>query len=233
MKSCGVKTLFIAAAVLLFLGLSHNRCRAAKGGDPQPVPLPAPARAGKMPLETALRERRSMRAYGSGALTIAEVSHLLWAAQGVNRPGGFRTAPSAGALYPLELYLAAGEVEGLPQGLYRYLPREHALLPVGSGDRRSELCAAALGQECLNEGAAVIVLSAVYGRTTRKYGKRGVRYVHIEVGGAAQNIYLQAASLGLGTVFIGAFDDDRVSSVLDLPDDEVPLGLMPLGRAVR
>jgi SagB-type dehydrogenase family enzyme len=233
MKSCGVKTLFIAAAVLLMLGLSHNRCRAAKSGEPQPVPLHSPARAGKMPLETALRERRSMRAYESGELTITEVSHLLWAAQGVNRPGGFRTAPSAGALYPLELYLAAGEVEGLPQGLYRYLPREHALLPVGSGDRRSELCAAALGQECLNEGAAVIVLSAVYGRTTRKYGERGVRYVHIEVGGAAQNIYLQAASLGLGTVFIGAFDDDRVRSVLNLPDDEVPLGLMPLGRAVR
>jgi len=228
-----VKTLFIAAAVLLILGLSHDRCRAAEGGEPKPVPLPAPARAGKMPLETALRERRSVRAYGSGPLTIAEVSHLLWAAQGVNRSGGFRTAPSAGALYPLELYLAAGEVEGLPAGLYRYLPREHVLLPVGSGDRRSELCSAALGQECLNEGAAVIVLSAVYRRTVRKYGERGVRYVHIEVGGAAQNIYLQAASLGLGTVFIGAFDDERVSSILDLPDDEAPLGLMPLGRAGR
>lgn len=192
--------------------------------------LPPPAVQGDMSVEAALRARRSVRTFEAGGLTATSLSRLLWAAQGITRDSGYRTAPSAGALYPLELYVLAGEVKGIPAGVYRYRPRGHSLLPIGKGDRRSALSGAALGQRCVESGAAVLVLAAAFERTTVKYGKRGVQYVHMEVGSAAQNVYLQAASLGLGTVFVGAFDDEGVKDVVGLPPSERPLGLMPVGR---
>lgn len=151
------------------------------------------------------------------------------AAQGVTHGDNARTAPSAGALYPLELYLVAGEVRALAPGIYRYVPGKHQLEPVATGDLRRQLCAAALAQECVAAGAAVFVFTAVERRTTRKYGPRGVRYVHIEVGHAAQNLALQATALGLGTVTVGAFDDAAVACLLQLPAGEAPLYLMPVG----
>ena len=175
-------------------------------------------------------ERRSVRNYTGEPLTLAEVSQLLWAAQGITSPSGGRTAPSAGALYPLEIYLLAGEVTDLPAGIYHYLPVEHALNPVVGGDQRQVLYEAALSQSAVKDAAAVIVITAVYERTTVKYGERGFQYVYIEVGSAAQNIYLQAFSLDLGTVFIGAFHDDQVKLILQLSGDETPLGIMPVGR---
>lgn len=192
------------------------------------VALPAPRFTDGVSIEQALAERRSVREYKHGALALAQVSQLLWAAQGETQLDA-RTAPSAGALYPLELYLVAGEVRDLAPGVYRYVPSGHQLEPVVAGDLRSDLCAAALEQECASEGAAVFVFTAVERHTTRKYGPRGVRYVHIEVGHAAQNLALQATALGLGTVTVGAFDDTAVARLLHLPEGEAPLYLMPVG----
>ncbi len=192
--------------------------------------LPEPQSSGSMSVEEALLERRSIRNYKDEALTLAEVYQLLWAAQGITNLRGHRTAPSAGALYPLEVYVVAGNVDGLPAGVYKYRPHEHELEKVAVGDVRADLCAAAINQECVEDGAAVLVFAAVYERTTQKYGERGVRYVHMEVGHAAQNVYLQAVSLGLGTVVVGAFDDDEVERLLHMQDDERALYIMPVGR---
>ena len=153
------------------------------------VTLPAPRRDGGVALERVLAERRSVREYTRGALTLAQVAQLLWAAQGETQIDA-RTAPSAGALYPLELYLVAGEVQDLTPAVYRYLPAGHQLEPLETGDRRRELCAAALRQECVADGAAAFVFTGVERRITHRYGSRGVRYLHIEVGHAAQNLAL-------------------------------------------
>ena len=193
------------------------------------ISLPAPRQDSGFSLERALHERRSVREFSKAALTQEEVSQLLWAAQGITSREGLRTAPSAGALYPLELYLAAGNVQNLDPGIYKYVPAGHKLKKIMAGDQRREL-AAALSQDCVANAAAVLVFTAVERRTTRKYGSRGVRYMHIEVGHAAQNVFLQATALGLGAVVVGAFDDDRLRETLKLPEGEAPLYLMPLGR---
>jgi SagB-type dehydrogenase family enzyme len=181
-------------------------------------------------LEELLRERRSVRDYADAPLTQDEVLKLLWAGQGITRVWGGRTAPSAGALYPLEIYLVAGDVENLSPGVYKYKPTQNTLSIVKDGDVRASLAATALGQNCVKKGAIDIVIAAVYERTTRKYGSRGQRYVHIEVGHAAQNICLQATALGLGLAAVGAFDDARVKNILGMSQDEMPLYVMPVGR---
>jgi SagB-type dehydrogenase family enzyme len=194
------------------------------------IRLPPPRYDGETSVEKALRERRSVREYGNEPLTLSEIGQILWAAQGVTSPLGLRTAPSAGALYPLETYVVAGDVEGLPSGVYRYKPDGHLLLHVAAGDRRGALCSAALSQPAIIKAPAAIVFSAVFARATAKYGKRGIRYVHMDLGHAAENVYLQAVSLRLGTVFIGAFDDDSVKKALSMPPEEEPLCIMPVGR---
>lgn len=194
------------------------------------ISLPEPFFKGKLSTEEALQRRRSVRKYQDKPLTLQEISQLLWAAQGITGEYGMRTAPSAGALYPIELYLVACSVDGLAAGIYRYRPKGHELLKVAEGDKRRDLSLAALGQESLRKGAASVVIAAVYGRTTGKYRERGMRYVHMEVGGVAENIHLQAVSLGVGTVFVGAFDDERVKTVVNMAEGEEPLAIMPLGR---
>lgn len=192
--------------------------------------LPKPELPGAVSVEEALLRRRSVRDYADDPLTLQEVSQLLWAAQGETDPRGFRTAPSAGALYPLELYLVAARVEGLSPGVYKYWPAQHELALVAVGDVCGELATAALGQSFVRRAPINLVFSAVYERTTKKYGHRGRQYVHMEVGHAAQNVYLQVVSLKLGTVVVGAFHDDAVKRVLSLPDDEEPLYIMPVGK---
>ncbi|HBR21926.1 MAG TPA: nitroreductase [Nitrospiraceae bacterium] len=194
------------------------------------IKLPEPKYDSNTSVEQALLERRSVRVYKDESLTLTEVSQLLWAAQGITDPRGFRTSPSAGALYPLELYVLAGNVNDLPNGVYKYKPHKHELAMVVEGDKRTELCNAALDQPRVKDAAAVIVFSAVYERTTGEYGERGIRYVHIEVGHAAQNIYLQAVSLNLGTVVMGAFDDEEVKKIMNIGDKEQPLYIMPVGK---
>jgi len=194
------------------------------------VNLPEPRYDSDVSIEQSLLNRRSIRSYTGEPLTLQEVSQLLWAAQGFTDPRGLRTAPSAGALYPLELYLVAGDVEDLISGVYRYEPDGHQLIKTMDGDKRAELASAALGQNSVKEGAISIVFTAVYERTTGKYGERGIRYVHIEVGHAAQNLCLQATAMELGAVTVGAFRDEQVTELLNLPGDEQPLYIIPVGR---
>jgi SagB-type dehydrogenase family enzyme len=194
------------------------------------VILPEPVYTGDHPVEGLLRQRRSVRDYRDIPLPLSHVSQLLWAAQGITHAAGLRTAPSAGALYPLELYVVAGNVNNLAAGVYHYQADGHRLERMHRGDRRKPLAEAALSQMWIGDAAAVVVFAAVYERTTRKYGQRGNRYVHMEVGHAAQNLFLQAEALGLATVVVGAFHDDEVAEVLQLPADVRPLALMPVGH---
>jgi len=196
----------------------------------QPIKLPEPQTKGKISLEENLQNRRSVRDYIAEPLTLPEVSQLLWAAQGQTSEWGGRTAPSAGALYPLETYLVAGNVSDLPSGIYRYNPEKHELLIIKDGDFRERLADASLGQGSVREGAINIVISAIYERTTGKYGDRGIRYVHMEAGHAAQNICLQATALNLGAVTIGAFNDNEIKNITGMADNEYPLYVIPVGK---
>jgi SagB-type dehydrogenase family enzyme len=187
--------------------------------------LPAPSKRGRVSLEETLARRRSVREFTREPLSDEELSQLLWAAQGITDPAGYRTAPSAGALYPLEIYVATAS------GFYHYEPREHRLNRRSSHDLRPALCRAGLDQESLLEAPAVFVMSAVYERTAQKYGEaRTPRYVHMEAGHAAQNLLLEAVAIGLGAVPIGAFYDTQVQKALSLPAEEQPLYLIPVGH---
>ena len=198
--------------------------------DNATIILPEPRYDSSISIEETLLKRRSVRDYSSKALTLQEVSQLLWAAQGITDPRGLRTAPSAGALYPLEVYVVVGSVENLATGVYKYQPHQHELVKVLEGDQRESLAAAALDQSCVERSAIDIVITAIYERTTGKYGDRGIRYVHMEAGHAAQNVYLQAVAMNLGMLVVGAFYDDQVKEILDLPENEAPLYIMPVGR---
>jgi len=201
----------------------------SRAADPSLIRLPQPRLDGTTSVEAALAARRSIRSFANKPVTLEELSQLLWAAQGITHPRGLRTAPSAGALYPLELFVVAGNVAELPAGTYRYEPEGHHLVRVAEGDQRAALAGAALGQSPIRKAPVVIAIVADERKTTIKYGERGVRYVHLEAGHAAQNICLQAEALGLGSVVIGAFSDRDVASLLRSAGQQ-PLYLIPLGR---
>jgi SagB-type dehydrogenase family enzyme len=186
--------------------------------------LPEPRRDGTRSLEEALGHRRSVREFQPEALSREELSQLLWATQGITSPKGYRAAPSAGALYPLELYVATAE------GLDHYEVGEHGLTRRAAHDLRPEMRRAALDQECITSAPAVFVFTAVYERTQREYGERAHRYVHMDVGHAAQNLLLQADALGLAGVPVAAFDDDALRAALEVATDEEPVYLVPIGR---
>jgi len=195
------------------------------------IQLPAPNYKSHISVEEALQKRRSVRDYSKEPLSLSEVSQILWAAQGItDKTYGLRTAPSAGALYPIEVYLVAANVAELTEGIYKYDPRGHTLKKTAEGDKRNEISNAALKQDAIENSSAIILITAIYERTSVKYDKRTERYVNIEVGHVGQNIYLQAVSLGLGTVMIGAFNDDVLKKVLNLPVNEFPLAIYPLGK---
>ena len=221
--------LLCRVAVLLMLPPIVLLTFPLESGAGEAMKLPEANRDGKVSLEKAILERRSVREFRDTPLTLAEIAQLLWAAQGTTSPSGYRTAPSAGALYPLEIFVLAGKVDGLSTGVYRYGPKNHELTKTGDGDWRADLHAAALHQASIRMAPAVLVISAVFDRTTRKYGERGIRYVHMESGNVSQNISLEAVSLGLGTVVIGAFDDNAVKKVVGM-GEEAPLLIMPVGR---
>lgn len=181
-------------------------------------------------LEHCLLRRRSVRTYTKAPLSLAVVSQLLWAAQGLTGDDHYRAAPSAGGLYPLEVYLLAGNMAGVAAGVYHYRPERHELVLVKAGDLTPELTRSAFGQDCVADGAAIILFAAVCARSGRKYGQRAARYVHMEAGHAAQNVCLQAIALGLGTVTVGAFEDDEVKRVLALADSHDPTYMLPVGR---
>jgi len=196
-----------------------------RGVSAERVTLPVAAHSGRMSLEETLVRRRSVREFAAKPLTDQQLAQLLWAIQGVTHPEGLRTAPSAGALYPLEVYVATAS------GFFRYDPRRHELQRRSDRDFRRDLYRASLEQESVRQAPAVFVLAAVYERTALKYGPvRSPRYVHLEAGHAAQNLLLQAVALGLGGVPIGAFYDAEVQRVCSLPAREQPIYLLPVGQ---
>ena len=192
----------------------------------QVVALPKPRTDGPVALETALAKRRSIRSFTDVRLEPAQIAQLLWAGQGITSDDGLRAAPSAGARYPIELYAV------LPDGVFYYHPATHSMSEVLDRDVRRDLCEAALQQEAVLEAPLTLVFAVVKTRTQSRYGKaRGERYVHMDVGHAAENVLLQAVSLGLGAVPIGAFEDPRVHEVLGLPADQEALYMIPVGHA--
>lgn len=191
------------------------------------VPLPTPPPNFGLTLREALRTRRSVRHFTGGPIGLEDLACLLWAAQGITRPPEGRTAPSAGATFPLEVHAIARAVSGLSEGTYQYLPDQQSLRRTGESVPGTALQHALPGQEWTLDAAAILVISAIYERTTAKYGARGERYVHMEVGHAAQNICLEAVSLGLGTTVVGSFRDEAIAEIAGA---ENPLCLIPIGR---
>lgn len=194
--------------------------------------LPQPDAKGDMTLQRAVAKRRSVREFAGGPVSLAQLGQLLWAAQGVTHRTGLRAAPSAGALYPLELLAVAAGGGDLGAGIYHYRPDRHGLEQAADGDSRADFAAAALMQEWLARAAVIFVIAAAHERTTGRYGERGKRYVAIEAGHVAQNICLQAVALGLGATEVGAFDDAAVSRLLRLPDGQTPVTSVAVGRPV-
>lgn len=186
--------------------------------------LPKPRLRGERSLEETLAARRSVREFTGESLTDAEFSQLLWAAQGVTNEEGRRTSPSAGALYPLKLYVVT------ESGFSHYSPSKHQLSQMDDRDLRSAVQAAALGQKSVGDAPAVFVMTGVYARTRAKYGDGAERYVHMEAGHAAQNLLLQAVAMDLGGVTVGAIENEKLSKALGLPDDEDPLYVIPVGH---
>ena len=231
----------IAAVFALVLVSGCAGIQILPGGDSTPAPsetpegavaLPEPSFKGNISVEEALKERRSVRVYAEVPLALTDLGQVLWAAQGVTDERGHRTAPSAGPLYPLEVYVVAGDVAGLEPGVYHYRPGEHLLIQTAGGDQRATLQAAAVDQAPVGSAPATVVIAAVPDRTTGDFGDRGMRYVFMEAGHAAENVFLQAQAINLGTVTIGSFGDGEVREVLGLPENTTPLYLMPVGRPV-
>lgn len=201
--------------------------------DEAPLTLPEPDRRGSVPLEAAMEDRRSVREYGDRGVSLATLGQVLWATQGITAPWGGRTAPSAGARYPLELDVVVGEVDGLPPGIHRYRPDDHEVVRRTNADVRDTLQVACGGQDPVGAAPVCLVVSGVVARTEERYGDRAERYVWLEAGHAAQNAALQATALDLGLVTIGAFDDREVADVLGLGSGEAPLYVLPFGHGDR
>lgn len=211
---------------ILLIGGTGGWAQSKKGdaASLETLALPKPQTRGKMSVEEALSRRRSVRRFDPSPLTMEQLSQLFWALQGITSPRGFRTAPSAGATFPLEVYAATAD------GLYKYIPDGHRAGILARKDLRPALGKAALGQPYVSNASAVFVITAFFERTSGKYGSSAERFVVLEAGHAAQNLMLQAVSLGLGTVPIGAYRDADVRSALGLPAGEVPLYLIPVGH---
>lgn len=187
------------------------------------INLPKAKLKSSFSVEEAILKRRSVRGYSSRELTMHQISRLLWACQGITDAGGFRAAPSAGALYPLEIYLVKTD------GVYRYIPQTHQLQKKSGKNLKNDLARASWNQRFIEEAPVDIVICAVYERVTSRYGKRGIRYTDIEVGHAAENVHLQAVSLGLSSCPVGAFDDNAISKILNLSAGEKPIYIIPVG----
>ena len=195
--------------------------------------LPPPAFDGNTSVERAIKERRTVRAFRPDSLSITQLSQLLWAAQGItDARKGLRAAPSAGALYPLDIYVVVGKggVEALAAGVYRYRPANHSLEVVDKVDRRKDAAQAALAQMWIATAPAIFVITAEYERITGKYGARGISYAHMEAGHVGQNIFLQAGALKLAAGIVGAFRDASVATSIKALKGQEPLIVIPVGH---
>ena len=216
--------MLILLIVAVLAVASYLACAETNPADPGAA-LPAARTEGGATLRAVLAARRSVRAFQPDALTREQIGQLCWAAQGItDADHSFRTAPSAGATFPLEIYVVTAD------GVGHYDPAAHALLPHADGDRRARLRGAALNQQVIERAPVTFVVAGVVARTARRYGDRARRYVWIEAGHAAQNLLLEVVNLELGAVPVGAFDDDAVADVLDLPAGHAPVYLIPVGR---
>jgi SagB-type dehydrogenase family enzyme len=198
------------------------------------VKLPSPDKTGNMSVEEAVQNRRSVRQYSNQSLSLKDISQLLWAAQGItDTQNNFRAAPSAGRVYPLEVYVVAGKegVNGLEEGVYHYNPQNNQLEKLLTGDKRSDLAKAADRQPWVSQAPVDIVITGVYQRTINKYGNnnQSIRFVQQESGHVGENIFLEATARGLVTVSLGSFDDKAVKTLLNLPADESTLYVFPVG----
>jgi SagB-type dehydrogenase family enzyme len=237
----GRRAAYAAAAigVAALVGTGLVVCRHVTPGptaptteDPSMIDLPDPDTTGTRKLESLLQARRSHRRFAPDALELGQLGQLLWAAQGCTTEKCFRTAPSAGGTFPLEMYAVtgAGGVMGLDAGVYHYVPRSHALELAVAGDLRADLARESLKQEFIAQAPATLVVAADVSRTAKVYHDRARRYVDMEAGHAGQNVYLQAEALGLGTVAVGAFHDARVTALLELPAGLDALYVFPVGK---
>lgn len=194
--------------------------------------LPRPHHKGGISAEEVIKRRRTVRSFSSRPIKLEDLSQLLYAAQGITEDHGFRrTAPSGGALYPLDVYTVVGEkgVKGLEAGVYLYKPSGHRIEHVATGDKKEQLAKASLYQMWMATPPLNLVITAEYSRICSKYGDRGIRYAMIEAGHVGQNIFLQAEALGLKAGIVGAFDDMKVINVLGIPKKHEPLLIMPVG----
>lgn len=205
------------------------------------INLPSPRVKGSVSLEETISRRRAVRKYRRDPLDLLQLSQILWSAQGITGTRGVRAAPSAGATYPLEIFVVLSEqgivaseprqsLQELKAGIYHYEPDSHSLTLHKSSDLRSDLARAALDQEFILDAPVDIVICALYHRTSQRYGTRGERYVHMEVGHVGENIHLQTVALGLATVEVGAFRDEEVRQVLGIDEQIKPLYIMPVGK---
>lgn len=194
--------------------------------------LPRPIVDGGPSLHALLARRRTVRAYDTAApLSLADAAQLLWSAQGVTEPAlGYRTAPSAGPVFPFETDLVAGAVDGLAAGVYRYDPAAHAIARRGEGDRRADVVGVSFNHAWLSDAPAFIVLSMIVERMAPKYGAAGERFALLEGGHIAQNILLEAEALGLGAAPICAYDGAKLRAVLGLATNEDPVYLLCVGH---
>jgi len=194
--------------------------------------LPFPTWEGTISVEEAIKNRRTNRSFSNRALSLAQLSQLLWAAGGITENQGFkRAAPSAGALYPMDVYIVVGNrsVTTIEAGVYHYQSSGHQMSRVVQGDLRSLVAKVALSQNWMARAPVTMVITAEYNRASVKYGKRGIRYGMIEAGHIGQNIFLQAQALGLAAGIVGAFQDSKIIDVMKINTAHEPLLLMPVG----
>ena len=224
-------------AFFLMPFLSNKEAMAGKVADktgrkePQ-MNLPKPNLKGDISVEAAIKHRRTVRSYLSKSLTLEQLSQIFWASQGITDDRGYkRSAPSAGALYPMDIYAVVGDdgVEGLRSGIYYYDPHKHAATLISEGDFRKDVARTALSQMWMARAPLNLVITSEYSRITRKYGTRGERYAMIEAGHIGQNIFLQAEALGLRAGIVGAFHDSDVIRVMKIKRSHEPLLILPVG----
>lgn len=201
------------------------------------IKLPKPAFTGKMSVESAMLKKKSVRHFSKDPLTLEQVSQLLWAANGalpVDAISGatVKTLPSAGGIYPLEIFLLTGSdtVKGLPAGIFQYYAISNSLVQISQGDGRLALAQAALSQLWIASAPAVVVIAASFNKMTAKYGNQGIKYVFMESGSSNQNLFLQAEALGLRIGTVGAFEEGSVSSAIKIPAGVTPLFIVPVGK---
>jgi len=220
----------IIVSLVMLLGLSLGNLTTGFGA--QAIKLPPPATKGAVSVEEALQNRRSTRKFANRSLELAQISQLLWAADGINNPQGKRTAPSGRAAYPIDLYLVAGErgVTSLAPGVYRYVVADHSLESVASGELRPAVAKACNSQVWIGEAPVIVVITGDIQRSAAKNGDQAALFTHLEAGFVGQNILLQAGALGLGAGVAGGFKDQPLAQALKLPGSDTPFLVMPVGH---